>query len=112
MQKHVERPLLFEGRKAHIKFYLLLMSDTVVNEQADAKVAATAAEPEKSGLPNLLKDDRSVPNSGTSTCTKRSTKWRLWTRKDGYLSIAPTAWSPTDLSSDTQVTIIRHQRIS
>merc|ERR1739848_349863 len=37
--------------------------------------------------------------------------WRLYTYKDGYLSISPKAWSPTDLSKETQVTIIRTKRI-
>jgi len=38
--------------------------------------------------------------------------WRLYTYKDGYLSISPKAWSPTDLSKETQVTIIRTKRIN
>merc|ERR1712241_925263 len=40
------------------------------------------------------------------------TKWRLWTRKDGYLSISPTSWTTSDLSAETQVTIVRSERIS
>ena len=38
-------------------------------------------------------------------------RWNLYTFKDGYLSISPNKWSPTDLSKDTQVTIIRTERI-
>lgn len=38
--------------------------------------------------------------------------WRLWTRKDGYLSVSPNRWTREDLSADTQVTIIRSSRIS
>lgn len=38
--------------------------------------------------------------------------WKLYTYKDGYLSISPKAWSPTDLSKETQVTIIRTKRIN
>jgi len=38
--------------------------------------------------------------------------WHLYTYKDGYLSISPKAWSPTDLSKETQVTIIRTKRIN
>jgi hypothetical protein len=38
--------------------------------------------------------------------------WDLYTYKDGYLSISPKAWSATDLSKETQVTIIRTQRIN
>merc|ERR1712232_478047 len=38
--------------------------------------------------------------------------WKLYTYKDGYLSISPCAWSPTDLSKECQVTIIRTKRIN
>merc|ERR1719203_1109426 len=38
--------------------------------------------------------------------------WKLYTYKDGYLSISPKPWSPTDLSKETQVTIIRTKRIN
>lgn len=38
--------------------------------------------------------------------------WRLYTYKDGYLSISPKPWSPTDLSKECQVTIIRTKRIN
>jgi len=38
--------------------------------------------------------------------------WQLYTYKDGYLSISPKAWSPVDLSKETQVTIIRTKRIN
>jgi len=38
--------------------------------------------------------------------------WRLYCYKDGYLCISPTPWSPTDLSKDGQVTIIRTKRIN
>merc|ERR1719453_1871127 len=38
--------------------------------------------------------------------------WRLYTYSDGYLSISPKPWSPTDLSKETQVTIIRTKRIN
>jgi len=38
--------------------------------------------------------------------------WKLWTYADGYLSISPKAWSATDLSKETQVTIIRTKRIN
>ncbi|CAJ1343826.1 unnamed protein product [Effrenium voratum] len=38
--------------------------------------------------------------------------WRLYTYRDGYLSISPKAWSPTDLSKECQVTIIRTKRIN
>lgn len=38
--------------------------------------------------------------------------WRLYTYKDGYLSISTKAWSATDLSKETQVTIIRTKRIN
>jgi len=38
--------------------------------------------------------------------------WHLYTYKDGYLSISPKPWSPTDLSKETQVTIIRTKRIN
>jgi len=38
--------------------------------------------------------------------------WSLYTYKDGYLSISPKAWSGTDLSKETQVTIIRTKRIN
>eukprot|EP00933_Yihiella_yeosuensis_P018707 TRINITY_DN15273_c0_g1_i1.p1 TRINITY_DN15273_c0_g1~~TRINITY_DN15273_c0_g1_i1.p1 ORF type:complete len:514 (-),score=119.02 TRINITY_DN15273_c0_g1_i1:98-1639(-) len=37
--------------------------------------------------------------------------WRMYTYKNGYLSISPKAWSPTDLSKECQVTIIRTKRI-
>lgn len=38
--------------------------------------------------------------------------WRLYTYRDGYLSISPKKWSPTDLSKECQVTIIRTKRIN
>jgi len=38
--------------------------------------------------------------------------WHLYTYKDGYLSISPKPWSATDLSKETQVTIIRTKRIN
>jgi hypothetical protein len=38
--------------------------------------------------------------------------WKLYSYKDGYLSISPQPWSPTDLSKETQVTIIRTKRIN
>lgn len=38
--------------------------------------------------------------------------WRLYTYKDGYLCISPRKWSPTDLSKEGQVTIIRSKRIN
>jgi len=37
--------------------------------------------------------------------------WRLYTFKEGYLSISPHRWDPTDTSKETQVTIIRSERI-
>merc|ERR1711920_49036 len=37
--------------------------------------------------------------------------WRLYTFKDGYLSISPNKWSAEDISKETQVTIIRSERI-
>jgi len=38
--------------------------------------------------------------------------WRLYTYKDGYLSISPKPWDPTDMSKEGQVTIIRSKRIN
>jgi len=70
VQQHIRDPLLMDdGRKFHIKFYVLLM------------------------------------------CLEDGKTWRLYTFKDGYLSISPHAWSPEDLSKETQVTIIRSERI-
>jgi hypothetical protein len=70
VQQHIRDPLLMDdGRKCHIKFYVLLMG---------------------------LEDGRT---------------WRVYTFKDGYLSISPHQWSPTDISKGTQVTIIRSERI-
>merc|ERR1712070_843494 len=70
VQQHIKDPLCMpDGRKCHIKFYVLLigMEDGV--------------------------------------------RWHLYTFKDGYLSISPNAWSPEDISKETQVTIIRSERI-
>merc|ERR1712048_178396 len=39
-------------------------------------------------------------------------RWRLYTYRDGYLCISPRKWSPTDISKEGQVTIIRTRRIS
>merc|ERR1719382_953793 len=39
-------------------------------------------------------------------------RWHLYTLQDGYLSISPNVWKPEDLSKETQVTIIRSERIS
>jgi len=70
VQQHIERPLLYkDGKKCHIKFYLLLV---------------------------CLEDGRT---------------WELYSYKDGYLSISPNKWDPLDCSKETQVTIIRSQRI-
>ncbi|CAK0912214.1 unnamed protein product, partial [Prorocentrum cordatum] len=70
VQQHVADPLLLDdGRKCHIKFYVLLM------------------------------------------CLEDGVTWKLFTYKEGYLSISPNRWSPTDLSKETQVTIIRSERI-
>merc|ERR1719265_1038201 len=71
VQQHIADPLLMpDGRKCHIKFYVLLVG---------------------------LED---------------GVRWHLYTFKDGYLSISPNAWSPTDISKETQVTIIRSERIN
>jgi hypothetical protein len=71
VQQHIKDPLLMEdGRKCHIKFYVLLM------------------------------------------CMEDGATWRLYTLRDGYLSISPHRWTPSDLSKETQVTIIRTERIS
>ena len=59
-----------DGRKCHIKFYLLLIAH---------------------------EDGRS---------------WDLYTYQNAYLSVSPNKWSPTDLSSDTQVTIVRHPELA
>lgn len=70
VQQHIKDPLLMtDGRKCHIKFYVLM------------------------------------------TCLEDGVTWRLYTYKDGYLSISPNAWSPEDTSKETQVTIIRTERI-
>jgi len=70
VQQHVKDPLLMDdGRKVHIKFYVLLL-----------------------GFEDGM-------------------RWNLYTFKDGYLSISPNKWTPEDLSKDTQVTIIRSERI-
>merc|ERR1719498_1178058 len=58
-----------DGRKCHIKFYVLLVG----------------------------KED--------------GVTWNLYTFKEGYLSISPNSWSPEDISKETQVTIIRSERI-
>mmetsp|Transcript_8713 Transcript_8713/g.16214 ORF Transcript_8713/g.16214 Transcript_8713/m.16214 type:complete len:570 (-) Transcript_8713:97-1806(-) len=70
VQQHVPDPLLMDdGRKCHIKFYVLL------------------------------------------SCTGDA-QWDLYTYSDGYLSISPNKWTPEDLSAETQVTILRSERIS
>jgi len=70
VQQHIRNPLCMDdGRKCHIKFYVLLM------------------------------------------CLEDAKTWRLYTFKDGYLSISPNRWSPEDTSKETQVTIIRSERI-
>mmetsp|Transcript_49659 Transcript_49659/g.105729 ORF Transcript_49659/g.105729 Transcript_49659/m.105729 type:complete len:534 (-) Transcript_49659:96-1697(-) len=70
VQQHVKDPLLMEdGRKVHIKFYVLLVG------------------------------------------FEDGVRWDLYTFKEGYLSISPNKWTPEDLSKETQVTIIRTERI-
>jgi len=70
VQQHIKDPLLMpDGRKCHIKFYVLLVG----------------------------KED--------------GVRWHLYTFKEGYLSISPNAWSASDTSKETQVTIIRSERI-
>ncbi len=83
VQQHLPNPLLMhDGRKCHIKFYMLLVCREVVKE--DGKISEN----------------------------KPVNEWSLYTRKDGYLSISPNKWDPTDLQIATQVTIIRSERIS
>jgi len=66
VQQHIKNPLCMDdGRKVHIKFYVLLVG---------------------------MEDGKT---------------WKLYTFKDGYLSISPNKWSPQDLSKETQITIIR-----
>jgi hypothetical protein len=70
VQQHVRDPLLMDdGRKVHIKFYILLLG---------------------------FEDGKT---------------WNLYTCKEGYLSISPNKWTASDLSKETQVTIIRSERI-
>lgn len=70
VQQHIKDPLLMDdGRKCHIKFYVLLVGH------------------------------------------EDGVRWHLYTFQEGYLSISPNAWSPSDLSKETQVTIIRSERI-
>jgi len=70
VQQHIKDPLcLDDGRKCHIKFYILLM------------------------------------------CHEDGKTWELYTYKNGYLSISPTKWDPLDIAKETQVTIIRSERI-
>lgn len=45
-------------------------------------------------------------------CLADGVTWRLYTYRDGYLCISPKPWSPTDVSKETQVTIIRTKRIN
>mmetsp|Transcript_23659 Transcript_23659/g.43295 ORF Transcript_23659/g.43295 Transcript_23659/m.43295 type:complete len:661 (-) Transcript_23659:303-2285(-) len=45
-------------------------------------------------------------------CLEDGVRWHLYTYKDGYLSISPNRWSPEDISKETQVTIIRSERIA
>eukprot|EP00928_Gymnodinium_smaydae_P026512 TRINITY_DN20796_c0_g1_i1.p1 TRINITY_DN20796_c0_g1~~TRINITY_DN20796_c0_g1_i1.p1 ORF type:complete len:601 (+),score=95.56 TRINITY_DN20796_c0_g1_i1:32-1804(+) len=71
VQPHIANPLLMDdGRKCHIKFYILLVA------------------------------------------SEDGTKWTLYTYKDGYMCISPNEWSPSDTSIETQVTIVRNERIS
>jgi len=70
VQQHIRDPLLTDdGRKCHIKFYVLLV------------------------------------------CLEDGVTWRVYCFKDGYLSISPNPWSPDDISKETQVTIIRTERV-
>jgi len=71
VQQHIANPLCMpDGRKCHIKFYVLLIGH------------------------------------------EDGVRWHLYTFKDGYLSISPNVWSPEDTSKETQVTIIRTERIN
>mmetsp|Transcript_85749 Transcript_85749/g.156223 ORF Transcript_85749/g.156223 Transcript_85749/m.156223 type:complete len:582 (-) Transcript_85749:95-1840(-) len=71
VQQHIRDPLCMDdGRKCHIKFYVLLM------------------------------------------CLEDGMTWRVYTFEDGYLSISPNKWSPHDISKETQVTIIRTERVA
>merc|ERR1711862_217623 len=45
-------------------------------------------------------------------CKDDGITWQVYCYKDGYLSISPKPWSNTDLSKETQVTIIRTKRIN
>jgi len=70
VQRHIERPLLIDGGKMHVKFYNMVYG---------------------------LED---------------GVTWRIYCYKDGYLCISPVPWSPTDLTKEGQVTIIRTKRIN
>ena len=37
--------------------------------------------------------------------------WKLYTYREACLSTSPNQWNPTDISSDTQLTIFRHKRV-
>jgi len=45
-------------------------------------------------------------------CLADGVTWELYTYRDGYLSISPNRWAPDDLTKETQVTIIRSERIN
>ena len=67
VQQHVPDPrCMDDGRKCHVKFYILLW------------------------------------------CAEDGVSWELFTYKSAFLSISPTKWSADDLSTETQVTIVRH----
>ena len=67
VQQHVPDPrCMDDGRKCHVKFYILLW------------------------------------------CAEDGVSWELFTYKSAFLSISPNKWSVDDLSTETQVTIVRH----
>eukprot|EP00929_Paragymnodinium_shiwhaense_P023419 TRINITY_DN14659_c0_g1_i1.p1 TRINITY_DN14659_c0_g1~~TRINITY_DN14659_c0_g1_i1.p1 ORF type:complete len:569 (-),score=117.28 TRINITY_DN14659_c0_g1_i1:122-1828(-) len=64
--------------------------------------------------PMLMDDGRKVHIKfyNLLVCEEDGVSWRLYTYKDGYLSISPNKWSCEDTSIQTQVTILRDVRIS
>ena len=88
VQKHIPDPLLYyNGEKCHIKC-LECKTPNCCSHQCLA--APFSFKPRFYNLLVGLDD---------------GVTWRLYTYKDGYLSISPKAWSPTDLSA-TQEQVI------